>query len=228
MRRVAGEVKGRRQACRGAHRGEEATYPASRVAALCPVAAATTETDRRPVCRAVRLPPTARQENTSVRLCEAGRGRNLISDLRLGTAKLIERCSDGVGDQGAEDALWAQEMFRQFWKQSPARVALLSARLRKLFDRVGSLLVSRRIWHIPYLYVAGTDPQRPPCRVRTVGEAATSRRRRLHRHGAAETGPPASRGVCGGEAVTGRPPPPSLAPPPPPSRCRLCLSRSSS
>ena len=35
-------------------------------------------------------------------------------------AKLIERCSDGGEDQGAEEALWAIEnRFRQFWKPFP-------------------------------------------------------------------------------------------------------------
>jgi len=44
-------------------------------------------------------------------------------------AKLMERCSDGVEDQGAEEALWGKrELSRQFWKPSPVRAALLSAR----------------------------------------------------------------------------------------------------
>lgn len=61
---AAGEVKGRRRACRDEPLVDAgATGPASRRPVAVPCAA---ETDRRPVCRAVRLPPTARRGNTTV------------------------------------------------------------------------------------------------------------------------------------------------------------------
>ena len=46
-------------------------------------------------------------------------------------AKLMERCSDGVEDQGAEEAFMGPRgnCFRQLWKPSPVRAALPSALL---------------------------------------------------------------------------------------------------
>jgi len=52
------------------------------------------------------------------------RGTNLMCEC----PKLIERCSDGVEDQGAEEAFMGmRELSRQFWKPSPVLAALLSA-----------------------------------------------------------------------------------------------------
>jgi len=50
----------------------------------------------------------------------------------LRTVQLIERCSAGVEDQGAEEVLWGQKENRHvsFWKPALVRAALLSTRTR--------------------------------------------------------------------------------------------------
>ena len=58
----------------------------------------------------------------------SGVGNSRINGNRKRNAKLTERCSDGVENQGAEEALRGESCFRQFWKPAPVRASLLSAR----------------------------------------------------------------------------------------------------
>ena len=52
----------------------------------------------------------------------------------MSVAALMERCSDGVEDHGAEGAFMGpeRESLRRFWKPAPVRAALLSAQMRIL------------------------------------------------------------------------------------------------
>jgi hypothetical protein len=54
--------------------------------------------------------------------------------LKVGFAKLIERCSDGVEDQGAEDPFWAPREKQHIWKASRVRATLLSAHVSSSYD----------------------------------------------------------------------------------------------
>jgi len=73
------------------------------------------------------------------------------------SARLMERC-DGGEDQGADEALWGakRELSRQFWKPSPVRAALLSARIRV------SVWVVPRSKSGPPLACTVTPPFQPP------------------------------------------------------------------
>jgi hypothetical protein len=63
---------------------------------------------------------------TSVTPVRALKNEHRTTESASGIAKLIKRCSDGAGDQGAEEALRGQ--LENQPRPSPVRAALLSAR----------------------------------------------------------------------------------------------------